>query len=213
MRIIRTVTMAIALLAAGQTFAQEALWEETRHTIFVNVGFGKITSEMDDISRYGLDDIKYGATEQLGYSYNFSRAAAIGGLLELFTASDNTHASNGIVLKDLALTYLAPQLVLGAPFSQQSRWGFELRVGAGMLFVHKSSEDSGWTKRDKESSTKIGWAVNAALGLEFRVSSLIGITASVSDTCGRSPKDTKSYSTEWEGINRFTVSIGTKFHF
>lgn len=81
-----------------------------------------------------------------------------------------------------------------------------------MFFVHESSEGAGWM-RDKESSTKLGWAVNAALGLEFRINRLFGITASVSDTCGRYPGNKKSYSTEWEGINRFTASVGVKFHF
>ncbi len=219
MKLIRTIAlMAAAVLAAVQTFAREAEWNEKKHTIFFGGGYGCIISNVSvpggNIYTDGSID---GFAARGGYTYSLNRLVGLGGMIDLFRSSESFQfTSTGWDVTDVDcrffLTYVAPQVTLNLPFGSNSRWSAEIRAGVGALAYNEKVE----VEHVSASGTWWGWCSNADLGIEWRLNSTVGFTVSGSYLGGqiRQSIEHRNGTTEkiWNKVERLYALAGVKIH-
>lgn len=220
MKPIKTILLAVALMSGGNAVAQDAqefLFPDTKHTAFAGWGYARITNGIpDNVGGLSLDGLENGWAMRCGYNYNFNRKIGAGVLVDHSMNEKWVPYYDGSIKTEIGLTYLAPQFVFSVPFAPQSAWSFEARAGVGMLFVHQSAEAHTDDVDKKETANDTGWAMNAEIGVEWRLSKMVGLTAGLSDTFGQfreEYEDTSFVYKKWSNMNRFNVMVGLKVHF
>ena len=180
---------------------KERRMRPTTNTIYANIGYAGI------ISKYYLPsgasgNPKSGLDWQIGYEWVSKSGFGFGVMYSGYRSSYDI-SSNTI---NVGLTYIAPQFVLKQKVSE--KWQFRESVGLGYFGYRESLKG--------ESASLSGLGYNFSLGVEYLLSSHVGIGANLGYLGGSLPEQDASYNKpkdERTGIFRLTFDAGIRFYF
>lgn len=190
------LTLVSLYLPASAGHVQDSLnakgQSPASHTFSIRYGAGLISSKVYDVASGREYSSRFGQEAQLEYQCVFSSGYGFGAI--------GAYNSTGYPSSTLRQLYFAPEFVMGSPRGGCWQWSWGIGAGAA--------------RYSEEDGSKWGIGFHTRLGVEYLFGKHVGIGLDLSALNGRFSDDKNNdyYKDRANGIARYALTIGLRFH-